>query len=100
MYILRIVCAIEAVRLQNTTSKESRYVGSMLLERRSLILVTDQAYSYYLHEIDERLTDEITDKVFNRRITRREIGEKIDRELRLVDLNGGQIYRRVDLQSW
>lgn len=72
----------------------------MLLERRSLILVTDQAYSYYLHEIDERLTDEITDKVFNRCITQKEIGEKIDRKLRLahtVDLNHNFAFLRRDL---
>uniref|UniRef100_A0A915BLG5 Fe2OG dioxygenase domain-containing protein n=1 Tax=Parascaris univalens TaxID=6257 RepID=A0A915BLG5_PARUN len=68
---------------QNTISKELRYVGSMLLERRSLILVTDEAYSYYLHEIDERLIDEITEKVFNRCIAQKEIGEKIDRKLRV-----------------
>uniref|UniRef100_A0A183V742 Fe2OG dioxygenase domain-containing protein n=1 Tax=Toxocara canis TaxID=6265 RepID=A0A183V742_TOXCA len=64
--------------------KEQRYAGSMLLERRSLILVTDEAYSFYLHEIDERLCDEITDNVFNRQIAQREIGQRIDRQLRLV----------------
>uniref|UniRef100_A0A914R1S4 DNA helicase n=1 Tax=Parascaris equorum TaxID=6256 RepID=A0A914R1S4_PAREQ len=59
--ILAVIFAIGAansLHLQNTISKELRYVGSMLLERRSLILVTDEAYSYYLHEIDERLIDE------------------------------------------
>ncbi|KHN78151.1 Alpha-ketoglutarate-dependent dioxygenase alkB -like protein 6 [Toxocara canis] len=63
--------------------KEQRYAGSMLLERRSLILVTDEAYSFYLHEIDERLCDEITDNVFNRQIAQREIGQRIDRQLRV-----------------
>uniref|UniRef100_A0A0N4UEQ8 Fe2OG dioxygenase domain-containing protein n=1 Tax=Dracunculus medinensis TaxID=318479 RepID=A0A0N4UEQ8_DRAME len=65
-----------------TISKGSRYVGSMFLQRRSLVLLSDEAYSHYLHGIDDRLVDQITDKVFNRNIAGLELGREIKRELR------------------
>lgn len=64
-------------------TKEERYVGSMLLERRSLILVTNEAYAHYLHGIDERPVDYITEKVFNREICNRKIGDEVNRGLRI-----------------
>lgn len=71
-----------SVHIKVTISKGSRYVGSMFLQRRSLVLLSDEAYSHYLHGIDDRLVDQITDKVFNRNIAGLELGREIKRELR------------------
>ncbi|VDK50481.1 unnamed protein product [Anisakis simplex] len=68
--------------IMKCAKKESRYAGSMLLERRSLLLVSDEAYTYYLHEIDERSSDEVTEDVFNQNVSNVEIGQRIDRQLR------------------
>ncbi|VDO39437.1 unnamed protein product [Haemonchus placei] len=46
-------------------SEEERYVGSMLLEPRSLFLMTDEAYVNMLHGIKEVKEDFIDEKVFN-----------------------------------
>ncbi|EPB76568.1 hypothetical protein ANCCEY_04347 [Ancylostoma ceylanicum] len=46
-------------------SEEERYVGSMLLEPRSLFLMTDDAYENLLHGIKEVSEDVIDEKVFN-----------------------------------
>ncbi|KIH45101.1 hypothetical protein ANCDUO_24863, partial [Ancylostoma duodenale] len=46
-------------------SEEERYVGSMLLEPRSLFLMTDDAYENLLHGIKEVTEDVIDEKVFN-----------------------------------
>ncbi|KAE9420967.1 hypothetical protein Angca_002150, partial [Angiostrongylus cantonensis] len=46
-------------------SEEERYIGSMLLEPRSLFLMTDEAYVNMLHGIKEVTEDYIGDRVFN-----------------------------------
>ncbi|KIH60928.1 hypothetical protein ANCDUO_08809 [Ancylostoma duodenale] len=46
-------------------SEEERYVGSMLLEPRSLFLMTDDAYENLLHGIKEVTEDVIDEKIFN-----------------------------------
>lgn len=46
-------------------SEEQRYVGSMLLEPRSLFLMTDEAYVNMLHGIKEVTEDYIDHRVFN-----------------------------------
>uniref|UniRef100_A0A914Q756 Alpha-ketoglutarate-dependent dioxygenase AlkB-like domain-containing protein n=1 Tax=Panagrolaimus davidi TaxID=227884 RepID=A0A914Q756_9BILA len=38
-------------------TKSDRYIGSMLLQPRSLILIKDEAYKVCLHGIEERETD-------------------------------------------
>ncbi|KAH7729494.1 Oxoglutarate/iron-dependent dioxygenase [Aphelenchoides avenae] len=43
-----------------------RYVGSVLLEPRSLILITDTAYSRLLHGISVRDNDTMHERIFNR----------------------------------
>jgi len=42
-----------------------RFLGSMLLEARSLVLIAHDAYSRLLHGIAERSEDEIGETVFN-----------------------------------
>lgn len=63
-------------------SKEERYIGSMFLERRSLLLVSDDAYEYYLHEVAERTTDLVTYKIFNLNVIHRSVGEVVERKRR------------------
>uniref|UniRef100_A0A914UZJ6 Fe2OG dioxygenase domain-containing protein n=1 Tax=Plectus sambesii TaxID=2011161 RepID=A0A914UZJ6_9BILA len=62
---------------------ESRYVGSMLLERRSLILIKDSAYKDMMHGIAERATDTITEHVFNLDKTKWSIGDELTRDTRV-----------------
>jgi alkylated DNA repair protein alkB family protein 6 len=51
---------------EETKTKSDRYIGSMLLQPRSLILIKDEAYKVCLHGIEERETDIIHEKIFNR----------------------------------
>ena len=44
---------------------EDRYLCSVLLLPRSLIFVREDMYKVYLHGIDDRKSDVITDKVVN-----------------------------------
>ncbi|GFQ79231.1 alpha-ketoglutarate-dependent dioxygenase alkB homolog 6 [Trichonephila clavata] len=45
--------------------KTSRYIGSLLLERCSLLLVQDDLYSKYLHGIKETTVDILDDNIKN-----------------------------------
>ena len=44
---------------------DKRYLMSVLLQPRSLVLVMDEMYHTYLHGISQRETDTITDSVVN-----------------------------------
>ncbi|TMS38439.1 hypothetical protein L596_005167 [Steinernema carpocapsae] len=50
--------------IDNITSLEDRYIGSVLVKPRSLILICDDAYEMH-HGIDERSKDIIDSNVFN-----------------------------------
>jgi alkylated DNA repair protein alkB family protein 6 len=56
----------EPVDDKEAKTKSDRYLGSMLLQPRSLILITDDAYKSCLHGIEERDIDVIHEKIFNR----------------------------------
>ena len=43
-------------------SLSSRYVGSFVLEPRSLVCFKDDLYHHYLHGIEERTTDILSEK--------------------------------------
>ena len=47
---------------QDSTSLHSRYVGSFLLERRSLVCFKQDMYNVYLHGIEELSQDSLRDK--------------------------------------
>ncbi|KAL3873453.1 hypothetical protein ACJMK2_036568 [Sinanodonta woodiana] len=49
----------------HSTSLEERYMQSLLLEPRSLVIVRDDMYKVYLHGIAECKSDIMTDKVAN-----------------------------------
>lgn len=71
-------------KFQDSTSFEDRYLTSVLLQPRSLILVCDDMYKTYLHGIEERTTDNVTDKVVN--LSQCEgisIGETLSRKTRI-----------------
>jgi alkylated DNA repair protein alkB family protein 6 len=63
-------------------SKTDRYIGSMLLQPRSLILIKDEAYKVCLHGIEERDTDIIHGKIFNRP-SNLSIGTELKRSTRI-----------------
>lgn len=44
---------------------DARLEFSLLLEPRSLLILQETCYHHYLHGIDERTSDKITDKVLN-----------------------------------
>ncbi|VDM84120.1 unnamed protein product [Strongylus vulgaris] len=51
--------------IDHAESEDERYIGSMLLQPRSLFLMTDDAYENLLHGIKEVKEDVIDEKVFN-----------------------------------
>ncbi|KAL4237620.1 Alpha-ketoglutarate-dependent dioxygenase alkB 6 [Mactra antiquata] len=51
--------------VSSSSSYESRYMCSVLLQPRSLILVRDDMYKVNLHGIAERKEDLVTDKIVN-----------------------------------
>lgn len=56
----------------------------MLLQRRSLILLVDRAYSFLLHGIRETDSDLIDEKIFNLdRCVNVKLGETLKRETRI-----------------
>ncbi|XP_053405941.1 alpha-ketoglutarate-dependent dioxygenase alkB homolog 6-like [Mercenaria mercenaria] len=66
------------------TSFEDRYLCSMLLQPRSLILVRDDMYKVNLHGIAERKEDTITDSVVNLcKCDGVKIGDKLERTTRV-----------------
>ncbi|MFH4978991.1 hypothetical protein AB6A40_005700 [Gnathostoma spinigerum] len=64
-------------------TKRQRYIGSLHVKPRSLLLVSDEMYTKYLHEIDERMVDEVHELVFNHDVTGSSVGETIPRGLRI-----------------
>ena len=48
-----------------STQLDDRYLGSVLLERRSLFVMTDDMYTHYLHGIKERKSDVIDHCILN-----------------------------------
>ena len=47
------------------TSLESRFLLSVLLEPNSLLVLKDDMYQKYLHGIDQRAEDVVSDKICN-----------------------------------
>lgn len=50
---------------QDAADLESRKIGSMLLERRSLLILQEDLYTKYLHGIRELTEDVLDDNVMN-----------------------------------
>ncbi|KRY00043.1 Alpha-ketoglutarate-dependent dioxygenase alkB -like protein 6 [Trichinella pseudospiralis] len=61
------------------------YIGSFLLERRSLLIISEQLYTNFQHGIKEVKEDEITEKILNYKLCSEKcrIGEKIFRKKRI-----------------
>uniref|UniRef100_A0A0K0ELL2 Fe2OG dioxygenase domain-containing protein n=1 Tax=Strongyloides stercoralis TaxID=6248 RepID=A0A0K0ELL2_STRER len=76
------------------SSFDNRYIGSMFLERRSLILLSNDIYSNHLHSIAERDEDKMTGDVFNLNQVNLKVGDIVKRETR-VSLT----YRHVEKVS-
>lgn len=64
-------------------SLEDRLVGSILLERCSLVLVQEHMYTSYLHGIKELTCDHLTETISNLDMTQYKNGETITRGTRV-----------------
>ena len=68
---------------QQISDFQSRFLCSLLLEPRSLVLVQDDMYNTYLHGIDEVTEDLLSDKVANLDMTDSKIGDVLKRDTRV-----------------
>lgn len=67
-------------RLRSSAFSE-RYVGSLLLEPRSLLIIQEDLYTSYLHGIGEVKEDVVSEKIFNRRF--HQLGDMLTRNTRI-----------------
>ena len=64
-------------------SLDDRYLMSVLLEPRSLFLLTEDLYHNFLHGIAERTSDEVTDRVANLDTCHPSVGDILLRKTRI-----------------
>lgn len=62
---------------------DSRYIGSLLLERCSLLIVQEDLYDKYLHGIKEKTFDTVNDDMKNLQFCSCNIGNILQRESRI-----------------
>uniref|UniRef100_A0A0N5BYI8 Fe2OG dioxygenase domain-containing protein n=1 Tax=Strongyloides papillosus TaxID=174720 RepID=A0A0N5BYI8_STREA len=84
----------KALNKECVDSFDDRYIGSMFLERKSLVMLSDDIYSKHLHSIAEREEDVITENVFNLSQTKLNVGDVVKRTTRI-----SLTYRHVDKVS-
>ncbi|CAG7725548.1 unnamed protein product [Allacma fusca] len=65
------------------SSWSSRLEFSLLVQPRSLLILRDKAYDYYLHGIEEICKDELTDKVINAGVLGLSPGDELQRATRV-----------------
>jgi len=68
---------------QTSLTLDDRYFMSVLLEPRSLFLLTQDLYHNYLHGIAERTCDVVTEKVANIDACNATLGETLQRGTRI-----------------
>ncbi|KAL9952680.1 hypothetical protein ACROYT_G039971 [Oculina patagonica] len=68
---------------QSPLTLEDRYFMSVLMEPRSLFLLTEDLYHNYLHGIAERTCDVVTEKVANLDACTATLGETLQRTTRI-----------------
>ena len=68
-----------------TTTNSDDHKFSLLLEPNSLLILKDTMYSSYLHGIQEKTQDEISDRVANLALTTdgHKCGDKLERTCRV-----------------
>ncbi|XP_063601979.1 alpha-ketoglutarate-dependent dioxygenase alkB homolog 6-like [Penaeus indicus] len=62
---------------------EARYVGSLLLEARSLLVLQEDLYTTFLHGIEETKQDVVTNKILNLESCTANVGETVERSTRI-----------------
>ncbi|KAF6036355.1 ALKBH6 [Bugula neritina] len=67
----------------DTLSVEDRHIGSVLLERRSLVLVQDSMYKTHLHGIKEVACDTLSQSIANLDHTEHSLGDQLPRDTRV-----------------
>ncbi|XP_054710568.1 alpha-ketoglutarate-dependent dioxygenase alkB homolog 6-like [Uloborus diversus] len=65
------------------TGHNKKHIGSLLLERCSLLLVQDNLYQEYLHGIQERTVDSITENIKNLDSVSADEGQELNRDSRI-----------------
>ncbi|XP_067938975.1 alpha-ketoglutarate-dependent dioxygenase alkB homolog 6-like [Watersipora subatra] len=66
-----------------TSTLDDRYIGSVLLERRSLVLVQELMYTSYLHGIKEVESDALNESIRNIEETIYKTGDTVSRGTRI-----------------
>lgn len=77
-----LVWLMLVVVLQSNTVTE-RYIGSVLLERRSLFLMSDDMYTNFMHGIREQISDTMDENILNLDMCSPQIGDIIERDTRI-----------------
>ncbi|RDD44295.1 Alpha-ketoglutarate-dependent dioxygenase alkB-like protein 6 [Trichoplax sp. H2] len=67
----------------DTTNFKKRYLASLLLEPRSLLILKNDLYTNYLHGIQERTTDVVDEKVVNIKFCQSKLGDVLTRKTRI-----------------
>lgn len=62
---------------------EARYVGSLLLEARSLLVLQEDLYVTFLHGIEETKQDVVTDRILNLGSCTVNVGDTVERSTRI-----------------
>ncbi|VDD91242.1 unnamed protein product [Enterobius vermicularis] len=73
----------DVITFTATEGFNDRYIGSLFLEARSLVLLSDVMFTSYLHGIANRTVDVITKETFNRDTVGKEVGTVIPRTRRI-----------------
>lgn len=73
----------ESVPEAASSDYASRFLTSVLVEPRSLILVKDDMYNKYLHGIDETSKDNLTSSIANLDITKAKLDDTLERQTRI-----------------
>ena len=62
---------------------EDRHFMSLLLEPRSLLLISENLYTDFLHGIADRTVDNVTDKIANLNFCESKLGDSLCRSTRV-----------------
>ncbi|XP_031549110.1 alpha-ketoglutarate-dependent dioxygenase alkB homolog 6-like [Actinia tenebrosa] len=68
---------------ETNSSMNARHVMSLLLEPRSLLILTGDLYKNYLHGIEEKKYDSIDNRIKNLELCQAKLGQTIERSTRI-----------------
>ncbi|XP_034156367.2 alpha-ketoglutarate-dependent dioxygenase alkB homolog 6 [Pangasianodon hypophthalmus] len=74
---------VDQTQTEVPQTEESRYMLSLLLRRRSLLILQDEMYKRYLHGISSVAMDTLTERVVNLSVAGGQVGETLPRRTRV-----------------